>query len=103
MPIQSFDMEDPLEKDTAIHSSLLAWRIPWTEEHGRLYSPSGCKELHMTEGIQPAHMYKYIYVYIYTYIYTHTYICTYICAMYIYIEVVYEYVEKVVCVSCSHV
>ena len=28
--------EDPLEKGTAIHSSILAWRIPWTEEIGRL-------------------------------------------------------------------
>ena len=30
--------EDPLEKETAIHSSILAWRIPWTEEPGRLQS-----------------------------------------------------------------
>ena len=28
--------EDPLEKGMAIHSSILAWRIPWTEEHGVL-------------------------------------------------------------------
>ena len=28
--------EDPLEKGTATHSSILAWRIPWTEEPGRL-------------------------------------------------------------------
>ena len=28
--------EDPLEKGMATHSSILAWRIPWTEEHGRL-------------------------------------------------------------------
>jgi len=30
--------EDPLEKGTATHSSILAWRIPWTEEPGRLQS-----------------------------------------------------------------
>ena len=30
--------EDPLEKDMATHSSTLAWKIPWTEEHGRLRS-----------------------------------------------------------------
>ena len=30
--------EDPLEKGMATHSSILAWRIPWTEEHGRLQS-----------------------------------------------------------------
>ena len=29
---------DPLEKDMATHSSILAWRIPWTEEPGRLQS-----------------------------------------------------------------
>ena len=31
--------EDPLEKGKFTHSSSLAWRIPWTEEPGRLYSP----------------------------------------------------------------
>ena len=34
----SLDWEDPLEKGTATHSSILAWRIPWTEEPGRLQS-----------------------------------------------------------------
>ena len=33
---QSLGQEDPLEKGMAIHSSLLAWRIPWTEQPGRL-------------------------------------------------------------------
>ena len=33
--------EDPLEKEMAIHSGILAWRIPWTEEPGGLYSPWG--------------------------------------------------------------
>ena len=32
--------EDSLEKETATHSSILAWRIPWTEEPGRLQSIS---------------------------------------------------------------
>ena len=31
--------EDPLEEGMATHSSVLAWRIPWTEEPGGLYSP----------------------------------------------------------------
>ena len=31
-------LEDPLEKDMATHSSILAWRIPWTEEPGGLQS-----------------------------------------------------------------
>ena len=33
---QSLGWEDPLEKDMATHSSIQAWRIPWTEEPGRL-------------------------------------------------------------------
>ena len=36
--IQSLDWEDPLEKETAIRSNILAWRIPWTEEPGGLQS-----------------------------------------------------------------
>ena len=34
--VQSLGQEDPLEKVTATHSSILAWRIPWTEEPGEL-------------------------------------------------------------------
>ena len=34
--VQSMNQEDPLEKGMATHSSILAWRIPWTEEPGRL-------------------------------------------------------------------
>ena len=34
--VQSLDQEDPLEKETTTHSSILDWRIPWTEEAGRL-------------------------------------------------------------------
>ena len=36
--VPSLGWEDPLEKGTAMHSSILAWRIPWTEEPGRLQS-----------------------------------------------------------------
>ena len=36
--VQSLGWEDPLEKGTATHSGILAWRIPWTEEPGRLQS-----------------------------------------------------------------
>ena len=36
--IQSLGQEDPLEKEMATHSSILAWKIPWTEEPGRLQS-----------------------------------------------------------------
>ena len=36
--VQSLGQEDPLEKVTAIHSSTIAWKIPWTEEPGRRQS-----------------------------------------------------------------
>ena len=36
--VQSLGQEDLLEEDTATHFSILAWRIPWTEEHGGLQS-----------------------------------------------------------------
>ena len=36
--VQSLGQEDPLEEDMAIQSSILAWRIPWTEEPGGLQS-----------------------------------------------------------------
>ena len=36
--VRSLVWEDPLEKELATHSSILAWRIPWTEEAGRLQS-----------------------------------------------------------------
>ena len=36
--VQSLRWEDPLEKGTAVHSSILGWRIPWTEEPGGLQS-----------------------------------------------------------------
>ena len=36
--VRSLGQEDPLEKEMAIHSSTLAWRIPWTEEAGGLQS-----------------------------------------------------------------
>ena len=38
MWVQSLVWEDPLEKGITTHSSILAWRIPWTEEPGRLQS-----------------------------------------------------------------
>ena len=45
---QSLGQEDVLEKGLATHSSILGWRIPWTEESGGLQS-MGCKEMDMTE------------------------------------------------------
>ena len=42
--VQSLSQEDPLEKGMAIHSSILAWRIPWTEEPGGL-QPIGSQKV----------------------------------------------------------
>ena len=48
--VRSLGWEDPLEKEMATHSSILAWRIPWTEELGGLQSTSR-KESDMTEQL----------------------------------------------------
>ena len=48
MPVQPLDQENPLEKEMATHSSVLAWRIPWTEEPGGPQSTGGHKESDMT-------------------------------------------------------
>ena len=46
--VRSLGQEDPLEMEIVTHASNLAWRIPWTEEAGRLQF-MGCKESDMTE------------------------------------------------------
>ena len=42
--VRILSQEDPLEKEMAIHSSILAWKIPWTEKPGGLWS-MGSQEL----------------------------------------------------------
>ena len=51
MRIQSLSWEDPLEKEVATHSSILAWRIPWMEEPGGL-SPKDSKEQDTNEATE---------------------------------------------------
>ena len=46
--VQSLGQEGPLEKEMATHSSILTWRIPWTEEAGGLH---GVTELDMAERL----------------------------------------------------
>ena len=46
--VRFLGQEDPLEKEMAIHSNILAWKIPWTEEPGGLQS-MGSQESDMTE------------------------------------------------------
>ena len=52
--VRSLGWEDPLEKGMATHSSILAWRIPWTKEPGRLQS-MGHKESDTTEQLTQQH------------------------------------------------
>jgi len=51
MWVQFLGQEDPLEEGMATYSSILAWRIPWTEESGGLQS-IGCKESDITEATE---------------------------------------------------
>ena len=55
MQVRSLGWEDPLEEEMAIHSSTVAWKIPWTEEPGSLHSPWGRKESDMTERLHFHH------------------------------------------------
>ena len=48
-PVRSLGREEPLKKEMAIHSSTIAWKIPWTEDVG--YSPWGCKESDIIERL----------------------------------------------------
>ena len=53
--VRFLGQEDPLEKGMATHSSILAWRIPWTEEPAGLQSMGSQRvgELDMTERLSP--------------------------------------------------
>ena len=58
MGVQSPGREDPLEEETVTHSSILAWRVPWTEEPGGLHTVHGAaKESdaaeHTQDGVLP--------------------------------------------------
>ena len=53
------DWDDPLEKEMAIYSSILPWRIPWTEEPGRLQS-MGLQDLDTTEWLSTAQHTTYL-------------------------------------------
>ena len=46
MRVQSLGQEDPLEEEMATHSSILAWRIPWTEEPDGLQSMGSQRDGH---------------------------------------------------------
>ena len=62
--VQSLVWEDPLEKGMATQSSILAWRIPWTEESLVGYSPWGRKESDTTELLSLTHSEQNILIYL---------------------------------------
>ena len=47
--VRSLGQEDPLEKEMVTHSSILAWRIPWTEEPGRLQSTESHSQTQLSD------------------------------------------------------
>ena len=55
--LRSLGREDPLEKEMAIHSSTIAWKIPWTKEPG---SPWGRKEWDTTERLHFHYFIKHL-------------------------------------------
>ena len=59
MQFQSLGQEDSLEEGVVTHSSILAWRIPWTEEPGGLQSIASQSD--RTEATQHAHTHAYTY------------------------------------------
>ena len=55
--VQFLGQEDPLEKEMATHSNILAWRIPWTEEPGGL-QPMGSQRVRHN-GVTNTHIHAY--------------------------------------------
>ena len=60
--VQSLGQEDPLEKEMATHSSILAWRIPWTEKPSRLQSIGSRGVGHNGNDLAHTHIYTCIYI-----------------------------------------
>ena len=69
--VQSLDWKDPLEEGMATFSSILAWRIPRTEEPGRLQS-MGSQESNTTEVTEHPFIHRHIHMFTHTNTHTHT-------------------------------
>ena len=54
--VQSLDWQDPLEEEVATHPNILAWRIPWTEEPGRLQSIGSQRARHGWSSLACTHI-----------------------------------------------
>ena len=61
-PVPSLGQEDPMEKGMANHSSILAWRIPWTEEPGRLQSMESQRVGHNLETNTHTHVFHIVHL-----------------------------------------
>ena len=59
--VQSLSWEDPLEEGMTTHSSILAWRIPWTEEPGGLQSMGLQSQIRLSNN-KKRNIYIYIYI-----------------------------------------
>ena len=63
MLVQSVSQEDPLEEGMAIHSSILAWRIPWTEEIDKLLTVQGAaKSWTQLTRLSTAHLCVWVHI-----------------------------------------
>ena len=60
MQVQSVSWEDPLEEEMATNSSILTWRIPWTEEPGGLQSMGSQRVRHVLATKQHLNRFKYL-------------------------------------------
>ena len=60
--VQSLGREDPLEKGMAFHSSILAWRIPWTEEPGGGLQSIALQKLDMAEQLTLSLHFKVLFI-----------------------------------------
>ena len=72
MQVRSLGWEDPLEEGMATHTSILAWRTPWTEEPSRLQSIGSHRVGH--DGNNSACMHACMYMHIHTYVHACMYI-----------------------------
>ena len=84
--VPSLGWEDLLEKEMATHSSILAWKIPWTEGPGRLQSMGSQRVGHNWA----TSLYFTLYVHLYTSVCVYTYICTSVFPV-IYIHLLYTF------------
>ena len=72
MQVQCLGQEDPLGEGMATHSNILAWKIPWTEDPGELWSIGSQRVRQDRSNLEHTHsIYIHTHIYIYTHIYTH--------------------------------